>query len=371
MKKMNRREAIKLSGALFATAAAGCQTANPKSCKKEIVMETVQPPFWKTRPEDQEFFEREIQSFLPDRLFDAHCHIWNDPENKMKQSMGTRIDFQQYQELMDQIHPGRKMGALFLPIFEKDSTQEEIIRQNEWISSNRQGPLFRGSFLITGKEDPEWLRQEMKRLDLCGLKCYHFFADSKPTWEAEIPEYLPERLVRIAHEEEWVITLHMVKSRAAADPSNIHWIRHYCNTYPNMKLILAHSARAFQPSHALEGLPQLTGLDNLYFDTSANCEPIAHQAILRIMGHKRMMYGTDMPVSHGRGRCVAVADTFLWLYQDSPVWKEKHIQINPVFTGLECLRGLKWACWSEKLSDSAIEDIFWNNAANLFNISNS
>ena len=58
--------------------------------------------------------------------------------------------------------------------------------------------------------------------------------------------------------------------RAVADPSNIHWIRHYCTTYPQIKLILAHSARGFQPAHNLEGLTQLADLDNLYFDTSAN-----------------------------------------------------------------------------------------------------
>ena len=67
---------------------------------------------------------------------------------------------------------------------------------------------------------------------------------------------------------------------------------------------LAHAARGFQPSHNLEGLPELTGLDNLWFDTSANCEPMAHQAIIRIIGHDKLMYGTDLPVSHGRGRSV-------------------------------------------------------------------
>ena len=54
-----------------------------------------------------------------------------------------------------------------------------------------------------------------------------------------IPAYLPEPLVKVAHEEGWFITLHMVKRRAVADPGNQHWIRHYCKTYPDMKLILA------------------------------------------------------------------------------------------------------------------------------------
>ena len=136
-----------------------------------------------------------------------------------------------------------------------------------------------------------------------------------------------------------------------------------------MKLILAHSARGFQPTHNFEGLPQLTGLGNLYFDASANCEPLAHQSIIRMMGHEKLMFGTDFGyVSHTPGRSVAVADTFLWLYGDSPVWNEKHSQIRPVSIALENLRSLKWACWSEKLTDRQVEDIFWNNAAQLFGV---
>ena len=180
--------------------------------------------------------------------------------------------------------------------------------QNEWVAQAVSADAScRGIFFIRPEDDPEWVRQEVRRLGLHGLKCYHTMASVKPTWEAEIPAFLPEPLVRVAHEEGWVITLHMVRSRAAADPTNIHWIRHYCERYPDMKLILAHSARGFQPAHNLEGLPHLRGLDNLYFDTSANCEPIAHQAIIRIIGHDKLMYGTDLPVSHGHGRHAGAA----------------------------------------------------------------
>jgi glutamate-1-semialdehyde 2,1-aminomutase len=159
-----------------------------------------------------------------------------------------------------------------------------------------------------------------------------------------------------------------VKSRAVADAENIACIRRYCETYPNMKLILAHSARGFQPAHNLEGLPQLTGLDNLYIDTSANCEPLAHQAIIRIMGHRKLMYGSDFFVSHFHGRSLSAADSFLWLYEETPVWGEKHARVEPVLVGLEHLRSLKWACWSERLNDAAVEDIFYNNAASLFDV---
>ncbi len=52
---------------------------------------------------------------------------------------------------------------------------------------------------------------------------------------------------------------------------------------------------------------------------------------------------------------MAVADTFLWLYEETLVWVEKHLTIEPVLTGLENLRSVKRTCWSERLTDSQVE----------------
>lgn len=316
------------------------------------------------RTEDMEFFQRELADFVPDKVFDAHVHLWR-PEQFDGPSPGVPevVSHENYRQVLDFMHPGRLSGALFMG-FPYDCKVEMV---NEFVAeSTAAEPTCRGLFISRPTDDPEWLRQEVRRLSLHGLKPYHVWVPVKPTWKADIPDYLPEAQVKVAHEEGWVITLHMVKQRAVADPANIHWIRHYCQNYPNMKLILAHSARGHQPSHNLEGLPQLLGLDNLYFDTSAICEPMAHAALLRIMGHEKLMYGSDS-LGH-RGRCLGVNDTFVWLYETSPVWDELHIKVKPVLVGLEQIRALKWACWSERLSDSQVEDIFWNNAARLFNL---
>jgi len=321
--------------------------------------------------QDKEFYQRELASFLPDRIFDAHAHLWRDkPYNDMFCFLGDTGDvgYHRYVAFMDDLHPGRSVYGLFLPVFPVEHP-ETIPEANQWIAQQvAEHDANRGLFFVQPTDDPEWVRQEVRRLGLHGLKCYHTFADVTPTWEAQIPDFLPEPLVKVAHEEGWLITLHMVRSRAVADEGNIHWIRHYCETYPNMKLILAHSARGFQPCHNLEGLPKLRGLENLYCDTSANCEPMAHQAVIRILGHDRLMYGSDLPISHLRGRSLGAGDAFLWIYEETPIWGGKHLKIDPILVGLEHLRSIKWACWSEKLTDQQVEDIFWNNAARLMDV---
>jgi len=318
-----------------------------------------------TSAENVEFFQREIDPFLPDRIYDAHTHIWK-PE--FYPFTDHPVDWNDYQKDMKQIHGDRPTYAMFIPFIGKESLGFQL-EANEWAAQQKVAHHFnRCNFFVKPEDDPDWILEHASRLGATGLKCYHTMAPTEPTWEADIQAFLPENQVRLCHEQDWFITLHLVKRDALANKANIECIKYYCEKYPRMQLILAHSGRAFQPSHNLRGLPKLKGLQNLWFDSSANCEPLAHQAIFRILGHERFMYGCDYPVSHFHGRSLGVADSFLWLYEDSPVWGEKHTQIKPVLVGLEHLRSLKWACWSEKLSDNQVEDIFWNNAARLFGI---
>lgn len=324
------------------------------------------------REEDHEFFAQELDSFVPDRVYDAHCHIWNEAHTDLSglrdnpAGLPAEVGYEEYRRLSDCLHPGRGQGALFIPFPLKPETRGEGHR---WIGREAaRNPRCRALFWVYPDDDPEWVRQEVRAHGLHGIKPYHMARGGKPRWQAEIPDYLPEPLVNVAHEEGWVIMLHMVRTRAVADASNLHWIRTYCQRYPNMKLVLAHAARGFQPTHSLAGLPQLTGLDNLYCDTSTNCEPMAQATIIRILGHDRLMYGSDFCVSHMRGRNFAVGDLFVWVCGDSPIWNDLHANVKPVLIGLQSLSALKWACWSERLNDRQVEDIFWHNAAELYGV---
>jgi glutamate-1-semialdehyde 2,1-aminomutase len=320
---------------------------------------------WSCTDRDREFFQRELDSFIPDKVFDAHCHLW--PEGMLTGGpMPSSGGVAEFRDLSDCLYPGRRVQGLYVPW---PDVGAKLDQANQWVAQELpKAPGSRGLFVVRPQDDPEWVAEQVRRLGLCGLKCYHSLASPPPTWELDIPAYLPEPLVKMADRQGWIILLHMVKARAVADPGNQHWIRHYCQTYPNMKLILAHSARGFQPSHNLEGLPKLAGLDNLYFDTSANCEPMAHLTIIRLLGHEKLMYGSDFPVSHERGRSLGAADSFVWLYAQTPVWGEKQGRIHPALVGHEHLRSLKWACWAARLTDRQVEDIFWNNAVRLLGL---
>lgn len=319
--------------------------------------------------------EREVEPFLPDRIFDAHAHLFRRehfgagsvPQHAMDAPECLGLD--EYFQYVEWLHPGgRTVGGLFFGlVFTGDRDANNAFVAAEVAGgASRKRAVF-GQLVVPPDMDPELVRQEVRRGGFVGLKCYHTMARvDGPTWNASIDRYLPEEHIRIAHEEGLSITLHIVRPRALADPLNQVIIRRYCERYPNMRLILAHAARGFNPWHTIEGIDALRGLPNVWFDTSAVTEAGAFEAIIETIGHERLLYGTDFHVSHMRGRCVAIGDSFHWFYADEMNLAEHHTMLEPVLIGLESLRSLRLAARRMKLSDRQIEDIFYSNAAQLF-----
>jgi len=326
---------------------------------------------WELRNEDRQLFARELETFVPDRIYDVHGHLyrtsfWDDPPALLAAGPPD-ITLEVYREQMSWLFPNRKVHGMHFPL----AFVEDTGPGNAWVSQEiKKDPLARGQFLVRPTDDPEWVRQEVRRLGLRGLKPFSTYAAVDDFWEAQIPDYLPEPIARVADQEAWSVTLHIVRSRGIADQTNQHWIRRYCENYPRMQLILDHSARGFNPYHVLEGLPELTGLDNLWIDTSVVCNSLAIEAALRIIGPERMLYASDYNISHYRGTNLGVADTFLWLYEDTPVWNSASYKthIAPTLVGIENLRAIKAAFWAARLTDTQVENFFWSNAANLLGI---
>jgi predicted TIM-barrel fold metal-dependent hydrolase len=321
---------------------------------------------WELRDYDREFFARELDSFVPLKVFDAHAHLyriahWGFPHIV---SAGPEcVTLQEFHNQMEWIMPGRDVTGLFFGV----GFHERYMESNEFVA--REALSRSANFaemLVSPELDPEEMRVTAKRMGFSGIKVYHTFVRDKPTWNAEIPQYLTEEHVRVAHQENWTITLHIVKDRALADPGNLHWIQHYCRRYPGIRLILAHAARGFNAFHTVSAIQQLKGLDNVWCDVSAVTEAPAMEAILGALGPKRMLWGSDYPLSHLRGRCIAVGDQFVWLYENTLDWKTvSHSNIRPYFIGHESLRSLKHAAMTVRLNDTHVEEIFYTNGREM------
>ena len=43
----------------------------------------------------------------------------------------------------------------------------------------------------------------------------------------------------------------------------------------------------------------------------------ATNALIRTFGAQKVMYGSDWPVAEGRGKCISLGDSFIWLTPDN------------------------------------------------------
>ncbi len=141
------------------------------------------------------------------------------------------------------------------------------------------------------------------------------------------------------------------------------------NQYVLDQLKLApHAARGFNPRHTIEGIKRLAGLDNIFFDSSAICEPDALTVVLHEFGPRKLLWGSDYPVCEFVGKCVSVADSFVWLSANSLDWQSLSPKCQPTTVGVESLGALIAAADQVGLNESDLEDIFTNNAMRLLGL---
>ncbi len=63
---------------------------------------------------------------------------------------------------MEDLHPGRHTAGLFLPSV-APGEDGSFRRQNEWVAGGGAVPDCRGMFFVRPGDDPEWVRQEVRR----------------------------------------------------------------------------------------------------------------------------------------------------------------------------------------------------------------
>ena len=309
----------------------------------------------------------EMQAFLPAKMFDTHAHIYRTADLTIARpymaydgpAVGGIDAWRQH--IGRQTGVERLAGGLFIPI---QLTKPMEVHNDFVVSELKNAPDSRGLIMIYPDFPQDKAREYLRNPQIAGFKCYHTFSNQKPTFEAPIDSYLPEWAWQMADERRLAILLHMVRYKALADPVNQREIREKCEKYPNAQLILAHTARAFHGPNARKGLPALRGLQNVWFDLAGVCESEPMLAILEEFGTRRLLWGTDFPVSEVRGRAVTIGDGFFWLGPDTIEW-DKSALGHPTLVGIESLRAISEAARDFGLSDADKDDIFYRNAGRL------
>jgi glutamate-1-semialdehyde 2,1-aminomutase len=311
---------------------------------------------------------KQLFQFLPEKIFDIHAHVYLTPELNLSTpciwSEGpSEVSVAVWRKHLLEFLEGKELcGGLLFPA---PAQKADFKKENEYlINQLKKEPSCRGLVMVSPDSSPEELTTLLDQPGIVGLKPYHMYSNEHPTWESSVSGYFPEWLWKIADEYKLIVMLHIVKDKAIADAGNLIEIRDMCTRYPHIKLILAHAARSFHSSLAKEGIKELRGLENIWFDTSGICEPEAIMAILKEFGPRKLLWGSDFPISQMRGKCISLGDGFAWIDESSCDWKKTPFA-NPVIVGVESLKALKNVSEEFGLNNTDVNDIFYYNSKRL------
>lgn len=311
-----------------------------------------------------------LKNFIPEDIFDIHVHPYNAahfPKGEWAFLNGIdQLGCDDHRSHLQKYMPSKKIHGLYfgMPRFSADRDS-----MNKWVANEvRENgtDISRSLLVVSPKDDPAKIAEQLKGKVCCGIKVYHCYADRKDTMNAGLAEYAPDWMWELLNEINGVLMLHIVKNNAIDDKDNQQQIRRLCKAYPKVKLILAHVARSFNYRNARSGLYSIADLENVVVDTSAICETESFIAAIKILGTKRILWGSDFGVSEMRGRCITTGERFFWLHPELIDAKyQSPTESSMTLVGIESLLTLKESCEDCGLNSADIKDIFLNNALHL------
>jgi len=310
---------------------------------------------------------RELAAFVPSEVFDSHAHLITPAANLSPHLQGQTLGLDRYLADVTRWLPTKKLGALAFGFPSKDNDRTHI---NAWMEAQLRGGAahgtFRGLVLASPADDPATVAAQLAGGVFVGIKPYHVYAPLEDTRQAKLGTFAPEWMWELCHAHDGVLMLHVMRDAAINDADNLAFIHRLARKYPRCRLVLAHVGRSFSYRSARAGLQKVADLGNVWVDTSAVTETETLRKAIEVLGPERVLYGTDYPISELRGRCVATADSFTWIYADegepgSPFLDPKKMTL----IGIESLLCLREAVEDCGLGETDIRGIFHDNAVRL------
>lgn len=317
---------------------------------------------------------KKLRDFLPDKIFDAHTHFFDCdfvPGLLSSDYVQKVTHIEDYDKFMGELlgHPKKiRLNIISHPDKTMADKESENIKKSDnfLLGELNKNAENVGEIIVHPEESAEEIEKRITSPQIKGFKCYHLNAKKDVTWNCNIEEYLPEGAWEVANKNKLCITLHMVKDDALADENNQKYICEMAKKYPDAVLILAHAARSFASWTGVESVEKVAKFDNVWYDFSAVCESPAMFMIMKKAGVEKCMWGSDFPVCTLRGKAISLADTFYWIYENDINNFSSKTKVNSYLVATENLMATRQACIMADLSQSQIEDLFYNNAARLF-----
>ena len=327
---------------------------------------------------DKKIYYEEIADFIPDKIIDAHAHVWL-PGMKRSKPKGSAawtakvapdMTYEDLVQTQTDLYPGKSVTSVIM-----GSPTCFLDKVNAYVTEIMQKHSLPCLYCTNYNTTKEEILDAMAK-GYIGIKPYLAnCAPYIPANEVRIFDFLPHEHLELMNEIGGVVMLHVPRPQRLKDPVNLAQMVEIDERYPNAKVIIAHIGRAYVYDDIGDAFDVVKNTKNLYYDFSANVYGYAMERLIDAVGTKRIMFGSDMPYAKMRmyriddgGKYVNVVPR--GLYGDvsaDPHMRETDEENITTFIYEELL-ALKGAAEKLGLTKDEVADLMYNTAAECYGI---
>jgi predicted TIM-barrel fold metal-dependent hydrolase len=284
---------------------------------------------------DKMFFDSNLKNRIPEKIIDAHTHLCL-PEN-VKNIPQSRIDsdwalqcgslsmtVEEARYYTSSLFPDVDYQFTALPMVIKEADTEG---NNDYIAEMlREKKVPFGLLGSRPETKPDRIEKRFMEEGFAGLKPYPDFVASYKGADVSIFDFLPKSHLSVAEKYNKCIVLHLPRSGRFPDQSNIRELKLIASEFPNLKIVIAHLGRCFNPVY-FERAVKILGDDihHFWFDTSAVLNSEVHALAMDILHEDRIFFGLDMPALLWHGKRRWTETTYINLCREDFPWN-KHVE---------------------------------------------
>lgn len=334
---------------------------------------------------DREFYQRQLQPFLPANIIDIHTHVWLDKFQSRQEETVVRAVTWPHRVALDNsiddlmetyrlMFPGKNVLPLIFGM--SLSHRDDIHGGNEYVHECSQKSHVPALIFANPKWSEVEFEERITAGNFLGAKVYLTLSDPRiPEKDIQIYDFLPHYQLKVLDRHGWIAMLHIPRPGRLRDPLNLAQIVEIEKKYPNVRVIIAHVGRAYCPEDVGNAFEVLGGTQKVVFDISANTSSEAFQQAIRAVGPKRMLFGSDLPILRMRMRRICEGGNYVnlvprGLYGD--VSGDSHMREvdgeearELTFFMYEEIDAFRRAAMNTGLTRDDINAVFFGNAAEL------
>lgn len=328
---------------------------------------------------DIKVYNDELKDFLPDEIIDVHTHVYKKAFYTGDVNNNCLV---QWTKMVSEECPIDDLTQTYLSMFPGKNVTPVIMANpecdlplgNRYIADCIKDGGYKAYYCTRYDTPSSELYDAILNKGFCGIKPYLCNSPSYiPGNEIRIFDYLTHEHLRVMNELKGIVMLHIPRSGRLKDPVNLYQLMEIEEKYPELQLIVAHVGRAYAPEDIGNAFELLKRTEKMVFDFCANTLSEAMEEALRWVGPKRVMFGTDMPITKMRMRRITENGIYYnivpkGLYGD--VSNDIHMREteNEQLTNFvyEEIRAFIKAAKNVGLGKDDVYDVFCGNAKRLF-----